>query len=142
MKEGRDALIVLVDDDEDFLEIGRVILSKKGYSVLCFSDTEKAFEEMKKRKPDIVITDLMMESLHSGFSLSQRIKEDPFLSDVPVIIVTAISKYQGFDFSPQTDADLKAMHADFYFSKPVKPEKLLAKVEELLHRNCKEGDPE
>ena len=51
---------------------------------------------------------------------------------VPVIIVTAVSRHLGISFRPRTAEDLSAMNADAYFEKPVNPQALLAKVEELL----------
>ncbi len=125
-------MIVLVDDDPDFLRINQSVLEKGGYRVACFSDSARALEYMRGNRPMLVITDLMMESLDAGFSFSKRIKQDPRLGDVPVIIVTAIGKDRGFDFRPHTPEELEAICADAYFDKPVAPDKLLAKVRELV----------
>jgi len=127
--------VLLVDDDRDFLAVNQHILEAGGYRVVCSCDPEDAVEKMAEHTPQLVITDLMMKSLGSGFSLSEQIKEDPRFGDVPVIIVTAISTCHAFDFAPRTSEDLEAMHADAYFNKPVAPETLLAKVRELLERH-------
>ena len=132
-------VIMLVDDDLDFLEINRHVLEARGYRILCFSDPEKALERLALDKPDLVITDLMMNRLDSGFSLSQRIKDDSRFGDIPVVIVTAIGSRRGFDLSPRTAEELAAMHAEAYFEKPLEPEALLAKVEELVERGVEEG---
>jgi len=131
--------VVLVDDDIDFIEINRRVLEAKGYRALCYSNAKEALEGMESEQPDLVITDLMMRALDSGFSFSQKIKER--FRSVPVIIVTAVGSRLGYDFHPQTSAELRAMHVDAYFDKPISPELLTAKVEELLkssigeHRN-------
>jgi CheY-like chemotaxis protein len=132
-------VIMLVDDDLDFLEINRYVLEARGYRILCFSDPEKALERLALDKPDLVITDLMMNRLDSGFSLSQRIKDDSRFGDIPVVIVTAIGSRRGLDLSPRTAEELAAMHAEAYFEKPLEPETLLAKVEELVERGVEEG---
>ena len=124
-------MIVLVDDDPDFLRINQSVLEKGGYRVACFSDPLRALEYMHGNKPSLVITDLMMERLDSGFTFSKQIKQDALLGDVPVIIVTAISRERGFDFKPRTPEDLEAISADAYLEKPVAPDQLLAKVREL-----------
>ena len=132
-------VIMLVDDDLDFLEINRHVLEARGCRVLCFSDPEKALERLVLDRPDLVITDLMMNRLDSGFSLSQRIKEDARFGNIPVVIVTAIGSRRGLDFSPRTPDELAAMHAEAYFEKPLEPETLLAKVEQLVQSRVQEG---
>jgi CheY-like chemotaxis protein len=121
-----------VDDDPDFLSMNASILASRGYAVVCRSDPRAALADMEGLGPALVVTDLMMQSLDSGFTLAKAIKTDPRFSGVPVIIVTAVASQKGFDFRPRTPEDLAAMHADAFFEKPVSPEALIAKVEELL----------
>ena len=124
--------ILLVDDDPDFLEMNRSILASRGFAVVCRSDPRTALADLESLSPALVVTDLMMSALDSGFTLARSIKADPRFSRVPVIIVTAVARQKGFDFHPRTPADLAAMHADAFFDKPVDPAALVAKVEELL----------
>jgi DNA-binding response OmpR family regulator len=132
-------VIMMVDDDLDFLDMNRAVLQGKGYKVLCFSDAHTAFEEMGRARPHLVVTDLVMKTLDSGFSLARQIRGDERFNEVPIIIVTAIGSRQGFDFNPRTPEELAAMRADAYFDKPVDPDVLVAKVEELLARPAQEG---
>jgi CheY-like chemotaxis protein len=125
-------VITLVDDDRDFLEINRGVLEARGYRVECYTDADQAWEAIASGRPSLVVTDLMMKSLDSGFTLARRIKRDPALGSLPVIIVTAVSAQRGLDFAPRSRADLEAMEADAYFDKPVAPRDLVAKVQELL----------
>ncbi len=131
-KPPRPGPILLVDDDPDFLEMNRSILAAGGYQVVCRSDPRAALADMETLGPALVVTDLMMQSLDSGFTLAKAVKTDPRFSAIPVIIVTAVSSQKGFDFRPRSPADLAAMHADAFFDKPVAPEELVAKVKELL----------
>jgi putative two-component system response regulator len=130
------ATILLVDDDKDFLELERRILESRGYKVICFSDTQAALDALGASEPAdtpvLVVTDLMMKTLDSGFTFARALKADPRTAALPVIIVSAVSSQKGFDFRPRTDSDLAAMGADAFFDKPVAPEALLAKVKELL----------
>jgi two-component system alkaline phosphatase synthesis response regulator PhoP len=124
--------ILLVDDDVDFVEMNRRILEARGYCVEGAYNTQEALARMPAFRPHLVITDLMMQTLDAGFSLARRVKEDPQLHNVRVIIVTSVTSSMGLDFRPRTAEDLAAMHADAYFDKPVAPQLLLAKVQELL----------
>ena len=124
--------ILLVDDDVEFVEMNRRILEAKGYCVEGAYDAEDALARMPAFRPHLVITDLMMKTLDAGFSFARRVKEDPQLSGVRVIMVTSVTSAMGLDFRPRTPEDLAAMHADAYFDKPVAPQALLAKVQELL----------
>jgi CheY-like chemotaxis protein len=128
------ALILIVDDDYDFLEISRMILEKAGYRVALAAEPRQALVRMGEEKPDLVITDLMMTSLDSGFFFARTIKEDPRYADVPVIIATSVSSALGLDFRPRTEEDRGQMHVDAYFDKPLDTGRLLSTVSELLGR--------
>ncbi len=132
----RGSLIVLVDDDADFLEMERSIFEARGFEVSCFPDPQAALTALGARPADgkrvLVVCDLMMRSLDSGFSFARALKSDPRFSAFPVIIVSAVASQKGFDFHPRTPEDLAAMHADAFFDKPVSPQALLTKAEELL----------
>ena len=97
---------MLVDDDPDFLDMYKYILEEKGYQVFCFSNPDDALKSIKEVNPKIVITDLMMTKLSSGFLLSREIKKEPSFKEVPIIIVTAIRSQYGFDFNPRKTEDM------------------------------------
>jgi len=100
MTANRPPLIVIVDDDYDFLEINRMILERAGYRVTTASEPGEALAKMENEKPDLIITDLMMTNLDSGFSFSSTIKSDPRFAGVPIIISTSVSSALGLDFRP------------------------------------------
>lgn len=132
MTANRPPLIVIVDDDYDFLEINRMILERAGYRVMTASEPGEALAKMENEKPDLIITDLMMTNLDSGFSFSSTIKSDLRFADVPIIISTSVSSALGLDFRPRTSEEMAQMSVDAYFDKPLDARKLLAKVAELL----------
>lgn len=127
-------LILLVDDDPDFLHVYQCILEPKGYRVACACDPKEAWAKLQQEPPDLVISDLMMDDLDAGFSLARQIRRDARFKNVPIIIATAITSQTGLSFRPKTPADLAAMSADAFFDKPVPAAELLKKVEELLGR--------
>jgi CheY-like chemotaxis protein len=132
MTKAQPVLILIVDDDYDFLEINRLILERAGYRVVTAAEPKQALARMAEEKPDLVITDLMMTSLDSGFSFARTIKEDPRYADVPVVIATSVSSALGLDFRPRSAEDQAQMCVDAYFDKPLDTAKLLATIGELL----------
>ena len=78
-----------------------MILERAGYRVVTAAEPQQALRKMEEEKPDLVITDLMMTSLDSGFSFARTIKEDPRYADIPVIISTSVSSALGLDFRPR-----------------------------------------
>ncbi len=129
-------LILLVDDDPDFLEIVRLLLTARGFRVTCCSDPRQAWDRLVAEPPALVVTDLMMTNLDSGFSLSRQIKEHPSYRNIPVIIATAASSQMGLDFRPRSAEELAALHVDAYFDKPLSPKHFLDTVAELLTRGA------
>ena len=128
-------LVYLVDDDRDFLEMEAAILSAGGYRTRSFSESREALAALVsadgEQRPSLLVTDLMMKSLDAGFTLARAVRSDPRLSDIPIVIVSAVASQKGFDFRPRTAEDLAAMNAEAFFDKPVQPAAFLAKVKEL-----------
>ena len=126
------ALILIVDDDFDFLEINRIILEGAGYRVVTATNPSEALTRVAEAAPDLVITDLMMTSIDAGFAFAARLKSDARTADVPIIISTSVSSALGLDFHPGSADDLAKMNVDAYFDKPIDARALLAKVGDLL----------
>lgn len=130
------AMIWLVDDDKDFLEMETAILAHGGYRTRCFSESREALAALGSaagaERPSLVVTDLMMKSLDAGFTFARSLREDPRFADIPMIIVSAVASQKGFDFRPRTAEDLAAMNAEAFFDKPVSPPAFLARVKELV----------
>ncbi len=112
--------------------MNRKILERAGFRVVTASEPQQALKKMAEEKPDLVISDLMMTSLDSGFSFARAIKEDPAFAGVPVIITTSVTSALGLDFRPRSELDMTEMHIDAYFDKPLDPTRLLSKIAELL----------
>jgi two-component system, chemotaxis family, sensor kinase CheA len=128
-----EAHILLVDDDPDFVEIARSILEAGGFRVSACDDPREALTRLRAEPHDLIISDLMMQELDSGFSLIRQIRADASLAGLPVVLVTAISCEVGLSFTPQSRAELEALGADAFFDKPVDPGALLSTARRLLH---------
>jgi len=87
---------------------------------------------VEREIPDLILLDLMMEDLDAGMALSGKIKGHPRYRDIPILMLTSISRETGMDFTPRSKEDLKKLGVDDFHSKPIKPRLLLEKVENLL----------
>jgi CheY-like chemotaxis protein len=127
---GRSGVILLVDDDVDFVEINSAILENEGYEVIKAYSAKECLEKIEEVRPSLVILDVMMEQFDSGFQISGKVKE--LTGGAPVILLTSISAETGLPFKPSDGEGLKSMGADAFLDKPVKAEDLLEKVGQLL----------
>lgn len=127
--EGK-ARILLVDDDPDFLEMHRAVLENHGYQVLTASSGREGLDRVRAELPDLIILDLMMEQHDSGFFFSREIKLDPLFKRIPILMVTAVAEVTGYRFT--SDEDGYWMKTDGFLDKPVAPDVLIGKVEQLL----------
>ena len=127
--EGK-ARILLVDDDPDFLEMHRAVLENHGFQVLTASSGREGLDRVRAELPDLIILDLMMEQHDSGFSFSREIKLDPLFKRIPILMVTAVAEVTGYRFT--SDEDGYWMKTDGFLDKPVAPDVLIGKVEQLL----------
>jgi len=135
-------VILLVDDDIDFLEVNTCILENHNYTVVSFTDPQQALASMVENPPDLVVSDLMMGAYDAGFSLAKSLKDHPQLANIPIMIVTAVSCELGYNFAPRNAEELKAMHADAFLSKPLHSKTFVEKIDELLELSGKEINDE
>ena len=119
-------LIVVVEDEEDIREVLLYNLRREGYDALGFESGPEGLEGIRSKNPDLVILDLMLPGL-DGLTICQQIRQDPALTSIPVIIVTA----------KEEESDLViglALGADDYIKKPFSSRELMARVRSLLRR--------
>jgi CheY-like chemotaxis protein len=132
--------ILIVDDDLDFVEISKLSLERSGYQIQSAPNAKEGWKMVEKEKPDLIIMDLMMEHLDAGMVLSQKIKNHPRYSSIPILMLTSITRDTGLDFTPRTAEDLKKLNVDDFSMKPIKAKALLEKVEKLLARRSSPGN--
>jgi two-component system, OmpR family, alkaline phosphatase synthesis response regulator PhoP len=124
------ARILIVDDDEDFIESITAVLEGEGYKVSAAHNGSDGFDKAKKEKPDLMILDVMMTNDSEGFEVARKLHEDAETKNLPVVMITGIRKAKGLPFAFEPDEDWLPVNA--VLEKPVKPEILLKKVKEAL----------
>jgi len=119
--------ILVVDDDESILELVKINLELMGHDVLTAPDGIKGFALVKQELPDLVVLDVMMPGT-DGYTVAQRIRQNPETKETPVLMLTALGmlqdKVQGFNSG-----------ADDYLIKPFELEELKVRVKALLRRS-------
>ncbi|MCC6982350.1 MAG: response regulator [Bauldia sp.] len=118
------AHILVVDDAADNRAILRDRLESQGYRVTTANDGEEAIARVKAEPPDLILLDVMMPKL-DGISALRRLKADPDLPFIPVILLTARSDTA--DVVGGLDAG-----ADEYLAKPIDHLSLVARVKAML----------
>ncbi len=120
------AKILLVDDEPDILEIISYNLKNEGYQVFTAENGEEALKKAKKKKPDLIILDVMMPIM-DGMEACEKLRRMPELEHTLITFLTARSE----DYSMIAGFDVGA---DDYITKPIKPRVLVSKVKSLLRR--------
>ncbi len=119
--------ILLVDDDEVFVEAVRAVLETR-YRVRTASNGTEALAMVAEERPDLVILDVMMDYLSEGFDVARKLRTDPATASVPIVMLTGVDQV----YNVRMEVDESWVAADRYLEKPVSPEALLAHVEELI----------
>ena len=126
-----DPIILIVDDDPDFVEITKAILETKQYQVRSAQDPDEGFAELEEEIPDLLILDIMMGRGAGGFVLARKIRKDSRFDHVPILMLTSMTEQTGFDIPGERISD-KFLPVDDYIEKGIKPHAFLEKVEQQL----------
>ncbi len=118
-------LILLVDDDPDFVEAVRVIVENGGYEVEVAYDGQEGLEAVAERKPDLIVLDVMMPVMN-GHEACAKLKGSKETEDIPIILLTAVA--DRVTTSTYTHRDMLESEAEDYMPKPVEPAELLDRI--------------
>jgi CheY-like chemotaxis protein len=128
------AKVLIVDDDKDLLVGQRAFLEKRGYQVETASSATEGLKRLESFTPDLILADLMMEHYDTGFVFCKKVKDDPRMAAVPIIMQTSAPKELGFTLEAYNERARKWMKVDEILTKPVPLEDLVGKIEQHLAR--------
>lgn len=117
-------LILVVDDVPANVKLLEAKLSNEYYDVITGKDGFECIEQAKARKPDLILLDVMMPGM-DGFETCRRLKADPDVSHIPVVMVTALSE-------PSDRVQGLESGADDFITKPINDTALFARVRSLV----------
>jgi response regulator RpfG family c-di-GMP phosphodiesterase len=117
--------ILIVDDSNTNVVLLEAILVSRGYKIQTALNVEEARSILEKERPQLILLDLLMPKV-SGYQFLDQLKKNKETSDIPVIVVSAVTDAS----SIQKTFDLGAIA---YIEKPVNIEALVSRVEKTLN---------
>ena len=117
-------LVLVVDDVPANVKLLEAKLSNEYYDVITAKDGYEAIAQTKAKKPDLILLDVMMPGI-DGFETCRRLKQDPEVSHIPVVMVTALS-------DPSDRVQGLEAGADDFITKPINDTALFARVRSLV----------
>ena len=124
------AIVLVVDDDPDFVEATRLVLESVGHKVISAADGDQGLQRVQAEQPDVVVLDVIMATVLDGLNMSQRMAEHPEQNKIPILMVTSIANS---DYAALFPTD-EYIHIDDFVSKPIAPDDLVLRVDTLLKR--------
>jgi DNA-binding response OmpR family regulator len=116
--------ILVIDDEEDILNLVRLILEDAGYQVRTETDGREALKKLEKEKFDLILLDIMMPFL-SGWEVLETMRSADRTKDIPVALLTARASPREDNLPYPTD------YCD-YITKPFEPDDLLRRIRHIL----------
>lgn len=116
--------VLIAEDEPHIVESLSFLLSREGFEVSSEPDGEAAFVRISSERPDVMILDVMLPRMN-GFEVLRRVRADPGLSSLPVILLTAKGQMQD-----RARAD--EIGADAFITKPFSNRDVVERVRALL----------
>lgn len=115
----------MVEDDKFLRELIVQKLEKEGFAVVQAVDGEEGVKKVKEEKPDLVLLDLILPGI-DGFEVLTRVKEDPALVAIPVIILSNLGQ------KDDVERGLKLGVSGYLIKAHFTPSEIIEKVKSLL----------
>jgi DNA-binding response OmpR family regulator len=125
--DGNAKQIIYIEDEQDMIELVRLILNRKGYEVKGANSGREGLDLIRASSPALVLLDLMMPDM-DGWEVYHQLKADDATRSTPVIVITA--KAQNID----KVLGIHIAKVDDYICKPFSPQQLIDSVESVLSR--------
>ena len=124
--------VLIVDDEADARDFVEAVVSQIGdLNILTASDGKSAVQKAQAELPDLVISDVMMPG-QDGFHAFHELSQNEKTANIPVIMVTGVSKRTGMKFSGKDMAEYLGAEPAAFLEKPVDPMKLMETVKQVL----------
>ena len=118
---------MLVDDDVDFVTVNKTLLEKYSYEVIVAYNGRDCLEGVRRKRPDIIILDMMMDTIGEGFEVSRELRNSERTKHIPLVMLTSVNTALPIRFKP----DRTWLPVDMLLEKPVEPELLLEVVQNM-----------
>jgi len=123
--------LLIIDDDPDFVDGIKSILDAANYSVDVAYNPKTGLLALQSKTYDLLLLDIMMGRGAEGIMIARKLRKDPKLREMPVLIITGIREQMAFLF-PGEPVHPRFVAVDELVEKPVEPTMLLEKVSTLI----------
>ena len=127
MAEAKDKTILVIDDDRDILEAMKIMLETEGFSVVTAMDGQQGLEKALQAGPDLILADMMMETVDAGAKVAVKIKESG--CKAPIILLSSIGDATSYNL------DITGLGFEGCLQKPVIPAVLFPLIRKKLNLN-------
>ncbi|MBN2158518.1 MAG: response regulator [Spirochaetes bacterium] len=117
-------LILLIDDDIDIIDSVKIILEKNGFSVDTAMSGKEGIEAAMKNKPDLILCDMMMESIDAGTKVAHDLSQKNL--NVPIYLLSSIGD------ATASNVEIDSLGFRGVFQKPIQPDQLVKSIRKAL----------
>jgi CheY-like chemotaxis protein len=130
--------ILVIEDDPDFLYVVQMRLEAADFEVETATTPEQGLSKVQSTKPDLVVLDVLMPAGYEGFEVARAIREELSLTELPIIILTAVHdvKKVPYRFAPDEDY----LPVDVFLDKPTELDALIDIIREVLGERREEPE--
>jgi CheY-like chemotaxis protein len=123
--------VLMIDDDPDFVSGIKSILTSADFDVEVAYNPKDGLANLKSKNYDLLLLDIMMGRGAEGIMIARKLRNDPKLRELPVLIITGMREQIAFLF-PGEPVHPRFVEVDELVEKPVEPKLLLEKVNHLI----------
>jgi CheY-like chemotaxis protein len=120
--------VLMVDDDKGLVEAYRLVVTQHGHEVVAAYSAEEARQLLERDQPDVIVLDVMMERMDSGFDLAREINQK--YPKLPVLMLTSVN--QVVPASMHFEPEETWLPVGKFIEKPVEPDVLVEEINGLL----------
>ena len=118
--------ILFIEDEPSLQKTFGEILKQEGYEVVSALDGETGLRLVKEKKPDLILLDLILPEMN-GFDVLKKIKEDPEIKEIPVIVLTNLEGVADVDKAIELGATTYLVKAQYNL------EEVVGKIKKMLN---------
>ena len=123
--------LLMIDDDPDFVAGIKAILNTGGYEVDVAYNPKDGLRALEAKEYDLLLLDIMMGRGAEGIMVARKLRKNPKLREMPVLIMTGMREQIAFLF-PGEPVHPRFVDVDELIEKPVEPKVLLDKIDTLI----------
>jgi len=124
MATSEQKLILVIDDDKDILEAIKIMLETEGFAVDIALNGKDGLEKATKSRPDLILVDMMMETVDAGAKVAEQIKDSG--CKAPILLLSSISEATSYNL------DIDAMGFAGSIQKPIMPAVLIPLIKQKV----------